>query len=500
MNTAPSGYELEDESTGFAAFYRQLHSKFTPSQRLLCAKRAHVLQRAHQGDLPQHLPPSAATETEWQVDLPSWCADQRNLMSCPADDLSLVVKGIASQPPVVLLDLEDSVTNSWSNITKGTENIVAALQGDLHGMARGASALFVRVRGLHVCQAGVIAGETTSASLFDLARIWYRLDPARLQHPFAVSIPKSESAEEALWWRDLFAALAASKNLPSNYIRCMAIDEAHPLAYQLEEFTYNLRDHIVGLTLGRLDYMASLIDFNLSDPAWVLPDRNTIPHDVEFYQRLRQLIVEIAHKHGMLAIGGMTAVFPDRSDAAHTARALKILEQDKRNEASYLMDGAWTGHPDQNEIAKAQFPFPNQGFARRRTPRHPDLRTPPTGIGKRTVGGTRAAISSILRYRYSVAAGKGAVRIDGYMEDMATERIYRIMIAQRIRHRNAVAIYDGDRRVIHSHEFVEQLFTEELEKLLAKLPPQTGPDVIERYHDARRILQEAVFNEQFDCL
>ena len=28
------------------------------------------------------------------------------------------------------------------------------------------------------------------------------------------------------------------------------------------------------------------------------------------------------------------------------------------------MDGAWTGHPDQNEIAVSQFPHPNQIQAR----------------------------------------------------------------------------------------------------------------------------------------
>jgi len=43
------------------------------------------------------------------------------------------------------------------------------------------------------------------------------------------------------------------------------------------EFAWNLRDHIVGLNLGRWDYMASLIHFNLENPEWVLPDRNTIP-------------------------------------------------------------------------------------------------------------------------------------------------------------------------------------------------------------------------------
>ena len=59
----------------------------------------------------------------------------------------------------------------------------------------------------------------------------------------------------------------------------MALVESHPLAFQMEEFLYNLRDHILGLNLGRWDYMASLIHFNLDDPEWVLPDRNTIPHE-----------------------------------------------------------------------------------------------------------------------------------------------------------------------------------------------------------------------------
>ena len=89
---------------------------------------------------------------------------------------------------------------------------------------------WVRPRGLHVSQGGVIKNEIMSASLFDLALIWYQIDPASLPHNFCVYIPKSESAEEALWWRDLFQAFAKSKGLPKDYIKCMALVEAHPLA------------------------------------------------------------------------------------------------------------------------------------------------------------------------------------------------------------------------------------------------------------------------------
>ena len=66
------------------------------------------------------------------------------------------------------------------------------------------------------------------------------------------------------------------KGLSPDYIKCMALVEAHPLAYQMEEFLFNLREHCLGLNLGRgWDYMAA-IDFMSEDPNGILPDRNTI--------------------------------------------------------------------------------------------------------------------------------------------------------------------------------------------------------------------------------
>src|SRR5205085_6853644 len=187
---------------------------------------------------------------------------------------------------------------------------------------------------------------------------------------------------------------------------------------------------------GRGDYVASLIHFNLNDPNWVLPDRNTIPHDVAFFQNLRTLMPEICHKHGAMAIGGMTALYPSRTDAELNTRALAVLEKDKKNEADCLMDGAWTGHPDQNEIAVKQFPQPNQMTKRPRNANsHPDLRPAPKSVGKKTLAGTRAAVRTVIRYRNGVLNGRGASLLDGYMEDLATDRNYRLMIAQRIRHR-----------------------------------------------------------------
>src|SRR5881275_1736473 len=387
VNQAPPDLDpARDLPRGFYDFLAPLHRAFTPRQQELAARRRQVLEAARGGKLPDYLAPSEATTGSWKVSLPGWCQDQRNQMTGPGDDAELVVKMLNSGAPGVMLDLEDSVANAWPNIVQAIENIIAALRGELTyqdkkrdrevGINESKTVILTRPRGLHLEQAGVFKGERMAAALFDVAMVAYQVDPSRLKHPLSIYIAKSESADEALWWRDVFQTVSSARGW---------------------------RQDMMGLNLGRWDYMASLIDFTLHDPAWVLPDRNTIPHDVAFFQNLREVMPEVCHKRGMLAIGGMTALYPSREDAELNARALKVLEQDKKNEAKSLMDGAWTGHPDQNEIAVNQFPYPNQVQARRPDADiHKDLRPSPEGIGKRTVDGTRAAVRTVIRYRNGV--------------------------------------------------------------------------------------------------
>jgi malate synthase len=508
FNTAPVGFNPETGlPPGFVEFLLPLDRELTPRQQSLARKRATVLTAAHQGQKPNYLQTSDATTKEWKIELPAWCADQRNQMTGPADDAELVVKMLNSGAPGVMLDLEDSMANTWSNLTLGIDNIISALKGELTyfdakrnksvGINESKTVVFVRPRGLHLSQAGLFPDELISASLFDVALVAYQLEANDLRHPLSFYIPKSESAEEALWWRDLFQTIEVARGLPRGYIKCMALVESHPIAYQMEEFIYNLRDHILGLNLGRWDYMASLIHFNFEDPDWVLPDRNTIPHNVPFFQRLRELLADTCHRHGILAIGGMTALYPSRTDSELNERALRILGEDKKNEAGCLMDGAWTGHPDQNEIAVKQFPFPNQLQGRKpNAVRQPDLRPSPKGVGNITTNGTRAAIRTIIRYRYGVLNGKGASLLDGYMEDLATDRIYRLMIAQRMRHRSNSESMET--AVEHTPEAISKMFDEELDRILSELPPDAGEPVIERYRAARNASESLIQNGEFD--
>ena len=144
----------------------------------------------------------------------------------------------------------------------------------------------------------------------------------------------------------------------------------------------------------------------------------------------------------------------------------------------------------------AQFPTPNQNFARKENAeRYPNLRPIPAEIGKKTVDGTRAAARTAIRYRNGVLNKKGASLLDGYMEDLATDRIYRLMIAQRVKHRETVQVIDNvGNAVLHTPEFITQIFDEELEKLINESPSE----IHNTLKEARRLTEEMITLEHFD--
>src|SRR6266567_9301845 len=200
VNSAPPQFDpSRDLPAGFMDFFLPLHRTFTPRQQQLARKRTGVLQRSLEGDKPAHRFPSDTVRNGWRITLPEWCRDQRNQMTGPADDAELCVKMLNSGAPGVMLDLEDSCVNEWSHHQTGVANILSCLSGELSyydkkrdrtvGIQQNGTVIFTRPRGLHLSQAGVIPGEMVSASLIDVARIFYGIDPAELKHPLCIYIP-----------------------------------------------------------------------------------------------------------------------------------------------------------------------------------------------------------------------------------------------------------------------------------------------------------------------
>src|ERR1022692_4071961 len=154
MNAAPADLNPEkDLPRGFLEFLLPLHKQFTPWQQKLIAKRRIVLQASHRGQAPDYLPASEATTSDWRIEVPEWCADQRNQMTGPADDAELTVKLLNSGSPAVMIDLEDSTANIWEHIMLAIANTMAAYKyelsydGALENRHLGASARFAHQPG-----------------------------------------------------------------------------------------------------------------------------------------------------------------------------------------------------------------------------------------------------------------------------------------------------------------------------------------------------------------
>jgi malate synthase len=82
------------------------------------------------------------------------------------------------------------------------------------------------------------------------------------------------------------------------------------------------------------------------------------------------------------------------------------------------------------------------------------------------------------------------------MEDLATDRIYRLMIAQRINHSGEVQILDdAGRAVRHTPELIHELFGQELDRLLAE-GEKSGDSATLR--EAARISDEMIHRGEFN--
>src|SRR6202166_3774053 len=132
MNYAPADLNpRKDIPSGFFDFLLPLHKQFTPRQQKLVARREEVLRASHRGQPPDYLPASEATTSDWRIEVPEWCADQRNQMTGPADDRELTVKLLNSGSPAVMIDLEDSTANIWEHTMLAIKNTVAAYNYEL---------------------------------------------------------------------------------------------------------------------------------------------------------------------------------------------------------------------------------------------------------------------------------------------------------------------------------------------------------------------------------
>ncbi|WP_255472326.1 malate synthase A [Quadrisphaera setariae] len=435
----------------------ELHRRHDGRRRALLSARED-LRRAASAAGSLALDPRTASVREgvWRLPpAPADLADRRVEITGPAEP-RMAFNALTSGALVWMADLEDSSTPHWRNVVGSQVVLRDVVRRTLSGTTGDGTpwalpeqgrlaTLVVRPRGWHMDEAHVLVdGEPVSGSLLDAALF---LDGnaaeliARGSGPY-LYLPKLEHASEAALWHDVLADAEAHLGLPEGTVRVTVLIETITAAFEMEEVLHALAPHATGLNAGRWDYLFSTIKtFRDAGPGFVLPDRSALTMTTPFMRAYARALVRTCHRRGAHAIGGMAAAVPSRKDAEAAARALAAVAADKEREAGDGFDGSWVAHPDLVATGRAAFDAV-LGEAPDQLAAHADERPQvsaellldlPDAAGRVTSAGLATNVSVGVRYLAAWLDGRGAVAIDGLMEDAATAEISRSQVWQWVR-------------------------------------------------------------------
>jgi malate synthase len=455
---SPSGVEIlgqpgpgyrEILSHDALSFLAGLHRRFEKRRRSLLRRRGEKQVEIDSGlhlEFPHET--SDIRVSEWRVSpAPADLQDRRVEITGPVDR-KMVVNALNSGARCFMADFEDATAPVWENLIDGQINLRDAIRreidftdaknGKRYQIDEQAATLIVRPRGWHLDEGHMLVnGQPISASLFDFGLYLFNNHEAlkaRQTGPYFY-LPKIENRHEARLWNLVFRHAEDELGLATGTIRATVLIETLPAAFELDEILYELKDHAVGLNCGRWDYIFSFIKRLKTDPTRVLPDRSQVTMVTPFMQAYAARVVQVCHRRGAHAMGGMSAFIPVRGDVAANAAALDKVREDKLREVKAGHDGTWVAHPDLVPVAMSVFdefmPSPNQldhepKEQRLISPR--DLLAAPTGDV--TDAGIDENIDVAIRYITGWLGGRGAVPIRNLMEDAATAEIARSQLWQ----------------------------------------------------------------------
>jgi malate synthase len=407
-----------------------------------------------------------------------------------------------------MADFEDSNTPTWNNMIVGQINLRDAVhrtislvspEGKHYELNERTATLLVRPRGWHLLENHVhIDGAPVSGAIFDFALYFFHNAKALLARntgPYFY-LPKMESHLEARLWNEIFVTAQRELGVPQGTIKTTALIETVLAAFEMDEILYELRDHCVGLNIGRWDYIFSCIKKFRSNRNFCLADRSQVTMTAPFMRAYALLLIKTCHRRNAFAMGGMAAQIPIKNDRAANDAALEKVRADKIREATDGCDGTWVAHPGLVDIAKEVFdqhmPAPNQVHRQR-----DDVQVtagelldfqPEKPI---TEAGLRNSISVGIQYIGAWFAGNGCVPVHNLMEDAATAEISRSQIWQWIRSPKGV-LEDG-RKV--TRELIRKLLPEELAKVRTLLG-ETGW-AAGHYEDAARLFEQITLSDDY---
>src|SRR5579872_771106 len=350
------------------AFVSDLASTFESRRQELLEARNIRQAEIDAGALPDFLPQTKAIrKAEWKVaPIPHDLADRRVEITGPVDR-KMIINALNSGASVFMADFEDSNSPTWQNNIEGQINLRDAINGSItyanpegkqYRLNERIATLLVRPRGWHLVEKHVLVdGKQISGSLFDFGLYFFH-NAARLTRkgtgPYFY-LPKLESHLEARLWNDVFIFAQNFVGVPRGTIRATVLIETILAAFEMDEILYELREHSSGLNCGRWDYIFSFIKKFRNRPDFLLPNRAQVTMDRDFLKAYVDLLIQICHRRGIHAMGGMAAQIPIKNDPEANEKAIEKVRQDKLREVKAGHDGTWVAHPCLVPVAKEVF-------------------------------------------------------------------------------------------------------------------------------------------------
>ncbi len=488
-------------------FIGGLFRKFGGPRSELLARRAERQREIDAGKLPDFLPETAHIRGgKWKVaPVPPDLVDRRTEITGPVER-KMAINALNSGAQCWMADFEDANSPTWANVMEGQINMRDAVrrtirytspEGKEYALKEKVATIVARPRGWHMEEKHVLMeGQRVSASLFDWGLYFFHNAKALIARgsgPYFY-LPKLESHREARLWNDVFVHAQGELGIPRGMVRATVLVETITGCFEAEEILYELREHASGLNCGRWDYMFSMVKKFRNHRAHVFPDRTLITMNVPFLRAYCLHVINVCHRHGAYAMGGMAAQIPIRDDPEANAAALAKVRADKLREASDGFDGTWVAHPGLVQTAIDAFAEHMRGS--NQLERTHDVKITAADLlapldGPITENGVRWNIHVGIRYLEAWLGGSGAEPIHHLMEDLATSEISRSQLWQWLKF--GAKLDDGRAVTI---ELYEKLLTEEL----AKIREEYGTAAYEggRFPEATELFMRMVRSEEFD--
>ncbi len=432
------------------AFVAELETKFGGRRRELLARRAERQREIDAGRRPDFLPETAAIRAgDWQVPPPpADLVDRRTEITGPVER-KMAINALNSGAQCWMADFEDANSPTWANVIEGQINLRDAIrrtitwtspEGKFYTLKDKIATIVARPRGWHMEEKHArLGGRRVSASLFDWGLYFFhnaRELTARGSGPYFY-LPKMECHLEARLWNDVFLHAQAAVGLPRGTVRATVLIETILGCLEAEEILFELREHASGLNCGRWDYMFSFVKKFRNRPEYLFPDRTLITMEVPFLRAYALHVINVCHRHGAYAMGGMAAQIPIKNNPAANAAALEKVRADKEREARDGHDGTWVAHP--GLVATALEAFAKFMPGKNQLHRRHDVEITAAKLleplhGPITKKGVRWNLHVGVRYLEAWLGGSGAEPIHHLMEDLATSEISRSQLWQWLRY------------------------------------------------------------------